>query len=212
MSSRTLWTMTTALLVVGALLAGPSLAGSDKDKASAAKAKIGAPAPDFALQDQDGNTVRLSDFAGKIVVLEWFNDECPVVVRHYRNGPNGGMNALASKYMDKGVVWLAINSTKNKTNADNKKAAQELNVNRPILNDASGEVGHLYGATNTPGMYVINKDGILAYMGAIDDDPSGRKKEGVKNYVAQALDELLAGQSVSEPQTKQYGCTVKYAK
>lgn len=194
-----------ATLLVGSLLVSSSVAG---EKAAAA-AKIGAPAPMFSLPDQNGKTVSLSDFAGKIVVLEWFNEDCPVVVRHYKND---AMNKLAGNYKDKDVVWLAINSTKQKTVESNKKAADAWKMDRPILSDPSGDVGHLYGATNTPGMYVINKDGVLAYMGAIDDNPSDNKKDGVKNYVAQALNELLAGQSVSEPQTKQYGCTVKYAK
>jgi peroxiredoxin len=172
-----------------------------------ATAKVGQPAPAFSLPDQHGKTVSLSDFKGKLVVLEWFNDECPVVVRHY---DGNAMNNLAAKYKDKDVIWLAINSSKHHNVDHNKKAAETLKINRPILDDHSGKVGHAYGATNTPGMYVINKDGVLAYMGAIDDNKSGSKKEGVKNYVSQALDELLAGKSVSEPMTQQYGCTVKY--
>lgn len=171
-------------------------------------AKIGALAPQFSLPDQNGKTVSLSDFAGKIVVLEWWNNECPIVQRHYRNN---AMNDLAAKYAARDVVWVAINSTHGKTNDDNKAAGSAMKMDRPILNDSSGEVGHAYGATNTPGMYVIDKNGALAYMGAIDDDPRG-STSSPKNYVVQALDELLTGQSVSEPQTKQYGCTVKYAK
>jgi peroxiredoxin len=171
-------------------------------------AKIGAPAPLFSLPDQNGKTVNLADFSGKIVVLEWWNNECPVVQRHYKANT---MNSLVTKYKDKDVVWLAINSTNGKTNADNKKAGDAWTMDRPILNDSPGDVGHAYGATNTPGMYVIDKQGVLAYMGAIDDDTSG-KNGHPKNYVSQAIDQLLAGQSVSEPQTKQYGCSVKYAK
>lgn len=190
-----------AALVMSGLLLSPALADQPEPV-------IGQPAPQFSLQDQNGNTVSLSDFAGKIVVLEWFNEECPIVQRHYRDGQ---MNALANKYAEKGVVWLAINSTKNKTNEDNKKAAAAWNMNRPILNDSSGDVGHAYHATNTPGMYIIDRQQNLVYWGAIDDNPNGRNST-VKNYVAQALDELLAGQSVSEPKTKPYGCTVKYAK
>jgi peroxiredoxin len=172
-----------------------------------ATAKIGAKAPAFSLPDQNGKTVSLSDFAGKIVVLEWFNDECPIVQRHYEGD---AMNKLAAKYKDKDVIWLAINSSAHHNVDHNKSAAAKMKIDRPILDDHSGTVGHTYGATNTPGMYVINKDGTLAYMGGIDNNPNGSKKDGVKNYVAQALDELLAGKAVSETQTKQYGCTVKY--
>ena len=146
-------------------------------------------------------------FRRKIVVLEWFNEDCPIVQGHYAGDK---MNKLAGKYKEKDVVWLAINSTYGKTNETNKKAATAWKMDRPILNDAPGKVGHAYGASNTPGMYVINKQGIIAYMGAIDDNSVGTKKEP-KNYVAQALDQLLAGQTITEPQTKQYGCSVKYA-
>jgi peroxiredoxin len=196
--------LSAALVLAGAMFASSGAAEQKK-----AVAKVGAPAPAFSLPDQNGRTVSLSDFTGKIVVLEWFNDECPVVVRHYEGD---AMNKLAARYKEKDVVWLAINSTAKHDVAHNKSAAEKFNIERPLLDDHGGTVGHAYGATNTPGMYVIDKQGVLAYMGAIDDDPNGRKKTGAKNYVAQALDELLAGQSVSEPQTKQYGCTVKYAR
>lgn len=172
------------------------------------KAKVGEKAPDFALTDQDGKTVHLSDFAGKTVVLEWFNEECPIVQRHYSSGD---MNKLAKTEMDNGVVWLAINSTHGKSDATNKSAAEKWNMDREILNDSNGDVGHLYGATNTPNMFVIDKSGTLVYAGAIDDNSGGDSKE-VKNYVSQALSEIQAGKPVSTPQTKPYGCSVKYAK
>jgi peroxiredoxin len=186
------------------LLASVASVGFAQTKAIA---KVGEKAPQFSLQDQNGKSVSLSDYSGKIVVLEWFNEECPIVQRHYKDD---AMNKLAGKYKEKGVVWLAINSTSGKTNAANLKADAAWKTNRPILNDSIGKVGHEYGATNTPGMFIINMDGVLAYTGGIDDNINGDKNQ-VKNYVAQALDELLAGKPVSEPQTKQYGCTVKYA-
>jgi peroxiredoxin len=193
-----------SFIIPALLLAGFVSIGIAQTKAAA---KIGEKAPAFSLQDQNGKAISLSDYAGKIVVLEWFNEECPIVQRHYKDD---AMNKLASKYKEKGVVWLAISSTSGKTNAANLKADAAWKMNRPILNDSTGKVGHEYGATNTPGMFIINKDGVLAYMGGIDDNINGDKSQ-VKNYVAQALDELLAGKAVSEPQTKQYGCTVKYA-
>jgi peroxiredoxin len=174
----------------------------------ASSAKIGAPAPQFTLDSQDGKPVSLTDYAGKIVVLEWFNDGCPIVQRHYKAGD---MNAAANEYAPKGVIWLAINSTRDTDDAHNKEAASKMAIDRPILNDATGLVGHQYGATNTPNMFVIGKDGTLAYMGAIDNDPNGDMTSGKINYVTQALDQVLAGQSVSTPQTKPYGCSVKYA-
>jgi len=187
--------------------AGDKQAKDSKDKHDhAATAVVGQPAPLFSLQDQNGKTVNLADYHDKIVVLEWFNEDCPVCARHYASG---AMQKLAKEMTDKGVVWLAVNSTKNKTNETNKRIAGEWKMDFPILNDASGEVGHLYGAKTTPHMYVINK-GVLAYNGAIDNDPNG--KGATKNYVTQAVHEIMAGQSVSEPMTKPYGCSVKYAK
>jgi peroxiredoxin len=170
--------------------------------------EIGSTAPAFTLQDQDGKNVSLSDYAGKIVVLEWFNEGCPFVKRHYEAGD---ISATASKYATQGVVWLAINSTHDTSNASNKAADAAWNMNRPILNDASGTVGHAYGATNTPEIYIIGKDGKLAYEGAIDNDPQGEKSNDKVNYAAKALDEILAGKPVSEPLTKAYGCHVHYA-
>ncbi len=139
-------------------------------------------------------------------MLEWWNEGCPVSARHARAGT---MVQTFTKYQDKGVVWLAINSTSSATNGSDKKAAEAAKLNYPILNDASGDIGHAYGARTTPHMFMVNKSGKLVYDGAIDDDPGGSKSDKL-NYVAKALDELLAGKSVSTPETKPYGCGVKY--
>lgn len=175
------------------------------------KPPTGQAAPAFTLTDQDGKSVSLSDFKGKIVVLEWFNNECPYVKKFYTGGD---MNKWASAYGEKGVVWIAINSTNGKTPESNKKVAGEWKMDRLILDDSAGNVGHLYGATNTPNMYIVDKEGNLAYQGAIDNKPSPKQEDiaGATNYVAQALDELLAGKPVSTPETKPYGCGVKYGK
>lgn len=177
----------------------------------AATAAIGKPAPAWTLQDQDGKTHSLADFKGKIVVLEWFNNECPFVVKFYREGH---MNRLAAQYAEKGVVWLAINSTNWHDNDHNRKIAKEWNINRPILNDSKGEVGRAYGARTTPHMFIINAEGVLVYAGAIDSNSSSNTADisGATNFVAKALDELLAGKPVSQPETRAYGCSVKYAK
>ena len=171
------------------------------------KAKIGEAAPDFTLQDTDGKDVTLSSFEGKIVVLEWFNPECPVVVRWYQDGD---MNKVYDKYKDKDIVWLAVNTTRGHSVDADKAAMKKWNIRRPVLNDADGKVGRAYGAKTTPHMYIIDKEGRLVYAGGIDDDQSGRKGESATNYVAKALDELLAGESVSTPETQPYGCSVKY--
>ncbi|MEO6434930.1 MAG: thioredoxin family protein [Tepidisphaeraceae bacterium] len=172
-------------------------------------AKLGEAAPSFSLQDQTGKTHTLSDYAGKVVVLEWFNNDCPYVVKHYSGG---AMNATAKKYADKDVVWLAINTTSGKSSDDNKAIAADWKIDRPILSDSTTEVAKAYQSKATPTMYIIDKEGKLVYWGAIDSDnsPDAKKIEGATNYVAKALDEVLAGKPVSEPKTKPYGCGVKY--
>src|SRR5262245_8061449 len=192
------------VMCAGVLLVACVVSFTTAGEKSKAAAKLGQPAPQFALQDQNGKTVNLSDFSGKVVVLEWFNDECPFVKGAYEGNT---MNDTASKLSEKGVVWLAIDSTKSHSVDHNKQIATEWKMDRPILDDASGSVGHLYGAKTTPHMFVINKDGTLVYMGAIYEE-SDKKA----NYVEKAVTEVLAGQSVSQPQTKSWGCTVKYAK
>jgi peroxiredoxin len=171
-------------------------------------ATIGQAAPQFTLQNDDGSPVSLSSYSGKIVVLEWTNPECPYVQRHYQEHT---MTTLAAKYQPQNVVWVAINSTHDVTNADDKTWATEQGISYPILNDSAGNVGHSYGATNTPEMYIISKDGTLLYKGAIDNDRDGDKGSAKINYVDQALSEILAGKPVSVPLTKPYGCTVHYA-
>lgn len=166
-------------------------------------------ASDFTLQSFDGETVNFSSYKGKVVVLEWFNFECPFVMYHYNTKTT--MVDLANKYKDKNVVWFAVNSTSHTTPEANKAFAQKYKLPYLILDDRSGRVGHAYNATNTPQMFVIDTKGNIVYEGAIDDSPLGKKKEGVVNYVDKALAELTAGKEVSNPETKPYGCTVKYA-
>ena len=170
-------------------------------------ASVGSPAPDFTLEDQDGTKVSLSDYAGKVVVLEWFNYDCPFVKRHYEAGT---FDKLATKFKDQGVVWLTINTTHYATNADNKKFKEANSLPYAILSDPTGEVGKMYDAKTTPHIFIIDKDGKLAYAGGIDDDPKGESAKA-NNYVKTALTDILAGTPVSTPETKPYGCSVKYA-
>jgi peroxiredoxin len=206
--------MRRALLSVAAVVAiafsSYAVADHHEEGKAGKKAKVGQPAPDFSLQDQDGKTVKLSDHKGKVVVLEWFNQSCPYVVRHYEKTDT--MNKTAQKYGD--VVWLRINTTKGKDAAANKASAEQWGIQTPILSDTSTAVAKAYGAKTTPQMYIIDKEGILRYNGAIDDDSSadGSKGDQAVNYVAKALDEIAAGETVSTPETKPYGCGVKYAK
>ncbi len=178
---------------------------SEKPEATPESSSI---APAFTLKNYDGTTVSLSDYKGKIVVLEWFNYECPFVKYHYEKAKT--MTTLAEKYKDKNVIWLAINSTAHLTTEKNKEYAQKHNINTPILDDRTSKTGRAYGAKTTPHMFVIDTEGKIAYAGAIDNSPLGRK-ETVVNYVDKALSELTAGVAVSVSNTEPYGCSVKYA-
>lgn len=166
-------------------------------------------APAFELRDQDGHAVKLADFAGNVVVLEWFNPGCPFVQRHYKS-ENPTMVTLAEKYRPQGVVWLAVNSTHTADAASNAKAAQEWKIPYPVLDDSKGDVGKAYGAKTTPHMFVIDREGRIAYQGAIDDDPRGDKKDQAVNYVDRALGSVLAGKPADPSETRPYGCSVKY--
>jgi len=194
------------LTVLGLLaLASPALA-----------AAMGQPAPGFTLKDLDGNVHRLADHKGKIVVLEWFNPGCPFVVNSHTKG---SLVDTAAREIKDGVVWLAVNSAapgKQGYGAEaNRGAAKAWSLPNPILLDESGVVGKAYGATNTPHLFVIGKDGKLAYKGAIDNSPDGERaspRGGVLvEYVKAAIDDLAAGRPVRTAETKAYGCGVKYA-
>ncbi len=196
-----------AFAVTTLLLGG--LAATQLGATAPSTLTIGAPAPQFSLQDQDGKPVALSDYAGKVVVLEWTNPDCPFVQRHYQAKT---MTTLAEQYKDKGVVWLAIDSTGQHTGADDKVWVGQNHLPYPVLSDRTGGVGHMYDAKTTPEMYVVTKAGTVAYAGGIDNDPQGEMGAGRVNYVHDALDAVLADKPVATPKTKSYGCGVHYAK
>jgi peroxiredoxin len=184
-------------------------------QSSIAETKAATDAPNFSLVDSLGKTYSLSDLKGKFVVLEWLNHGCPFVRKHYSSG---NMQKLQSTYTAKGVVWLSIASsapgkegfmTAEETNAAIKEKKSQATA---VLIDSDGKVGKLYGARTTPHMFIINPESKLIYSGAIDDNSSSRSAaiEGAKNYVAQALDEAMAGKVVAESETEPYGCSVKY--
>ena len=176
---------------------------------------VGSAAPGFSLPDAKGQTHSLSQYKGKYVVLEWFNPECPFVKKHYGSG---NMQKLQDQYTSKGVVWLTIDSNAPGTEGNiTPEQAQKISASwktheTALLLDPEGKVGRAFGAKNTPNMVIINPDGKIAYEGAIDSKASPNPADipSSTNYVKAALDESLAGKSVSTPQTKPYGCSVKY--
>lgn len=216
------------LVAVGLAVAQPEHAQNDKKKQEGEKpaqvgrpahaekkATVGEAAPDFTLTDLEGKEYKLADLTkdGKVVVLEWFNPDCPYIVKHHKTFTT--MEDIAEEYKDRGVVWLAVNSgdpsQRNAQAEYNKQKVKEFNMTVPVALDADGKVGKAYGAKATPQMFIIDSSGVLAYAGAIDNDRSPDKLGDV-NYVRQALDEILAGETVSEPETRPYGCNIKYAK
>jgi len=206
-------------LLVTALAIGfvtSATAAPEQKVAAPSKAEVGKRAPEFALTDLDGKQVKLSSFKGKTVVLEWFNPGCPFVKKSHGVG---SLVDTAKRHTRAGVVWLAINSGgAGKQGADlkdNVAAAKTWTMAHPILRDESGAIGKVYGATNTPHIFVIDKTGTLVYAGAIDNSPDAEGKSPADgklvNYVDATLEDLGAGRAVRTPTTKAYGCSVKYA-
>src|SRR4030042_3355791 len=171
-----------------------------------------AKAPEFTLKNYNNKEVKLADYKGKIIVLEWFNYECPFVKYHYEKAST--MKNLAARYKDKNVVWLTINSTSHQETSKNKEFAEKNKILYPILDDSPGVIGKAYKAKPTPHIFIINAKGNIVYNGAIDNAPLGKVPENEKliNYVDKALEELIAGKEGSTGTTKPYGCSVKYRK
>jgi peroxiredoxin len=179
-----------------------------------AAAEIGKPAPDFTATDINGKTVHLSDYKGKVVVLESYNQDCPFCHNQFATG---GMQDLQKEMTAKGVIWLMVNSV-NPRNSSYRTPEQaqaewkEYKINATDwLDDSSGAIGRLYGMLTTPHMFVIDKTGTLVYDGAIDDQPDpSHDPHKAHNYVREAVDKTLAGEKVAVSKTKPYGCAVKY--
>ncbi|MDE0704825.1 MAG: redoxin domain-containing protein [Rhodospirillaceae bacterium] len=181
-----------------------------------ASPQVGKTAPDFTGVDSNGASVTLSALRGKLVVLEWTNHGCPYVSKHYGAG---NMQKTQKAARAKGAVWLSIiSSAPGRQGHVDGAAANRLTETRGaapshVILDPKGTIGRKYEATNTPHMFIVGKDGTLLYMGAIDSIRSANPADipRAKNYVTAALSEIAAGKRVSEPVTRQYGCSVKYA-
>ena len=201
-----------AALALAALLVS---AGTTLPRAAGAAPEVGNPAPDFAGTDSTGKVHRLSDERGRIVVLEWTNHDCPFVGKHYRSG---NMQRTQKDATNGGAVWLSvISSAPDLQGHVTGPEADELTRSRgahptAVLLDPTGDIGRLYRAAVTPHMFIIDKDGTLAYRGAIDSIASWSENDipDATNYVRQALAQLKAGLPVQPRGTRPYGCSVKY--
>lgn len=180
-----------------------------------AAAVVGQPAPDFSVKDADGREVKLSQFRGKHVVLEWMNPGCPFVRKHY---DSGNMPATQKEALGKGVVWLSVYSNDDESWGYTKPAklrewvAARKAAPTALLMDGNGAVGKAYGARTTPHMYLVSPTGTLLYAGGIDSIASADKDDIAKatNYVRQAVNEALGGKPISVPSSRPYGCMIKY--
>jgi hypothetical protein len=176
---------------------------------------VGQQAPDFVAVDTTGAKHKLSDFAGKFVVLEWTNPGCPFVRKHYGSG---NMPATQKAATDKGVVWLAINSTERaasdylKADALDAWMKSHKAAATAVLMDEDGVIGQVYGARTTPHIFIIDPKGTLVYAGGIDSIASARADDikTATNYVNQALGEAFGSKPISAASTRPYGCSIKY--
>lgn len=172
--------------------------------ASHAAPEIGQPAPDFTAKTLDGKTVSLADFKGKTVVLEWYNPGCPYVKKFY---DGGNMQEFQKEVIASGAVWLVINTGGHKLEAATYYPGT-------VLQDSSQSIGRAYDAKVTPHCFVIDGNGVLAYKGAIDNNPSAKAADISKatNYVLAAVKAIKQGKAPEVTSTKAYGCGVKYSK
>jgi peroxiredoxin len=203
------------LRVCATLLAASWSAGFASPTQAGEAPHIGSAAPDFVGTDTSGKSVALKNLRGRIVVLEWSNNQCPFVGKHYRSG---NMQSLQKEATQQGIVWLTVLSSAPAEQGNVTAAeADELTRSRgaaptAVILDPSGAIGRAYGARTTPHMFVIDKAGTLVYMGGIDDKPTTDVADipTAKNYVRLALAAIASGTPVQDPVTRPYGCSVKY--
>lgn len=199
-------TLLGSIVAIGAL----ALVASPSVSAFGDGAEVGKPAPAFELKDQNGKTHKLADFAGKTLVIEWFNPDCPFIVGTYEKG-------LASSTIDAlkkdGAVFIAVNSTGNAPLEEVMKKSTAFlakhKIDHPVLFDHDGAIGKAYGAATTPHMYVIDGKGILRYQGAFSNDPKFQTKDAT-NYVLETCKAIKAGTEAAVTYEKPWGCSVKY--
>jgi peroxiredoxin len=202
-----------SLALLGTVAMADSHNKDSKDE-KAAGAKVGEKAPAFTAKDTAGKEHKLSDFAGKIVVLEWYNPDCPFCQNIYKGGAVAD-TIKQLRALDSNVVYIAINSTANKPEDEVRSQSdaflKQHKVEIPVLMDYSGTIGKAYDARTTPHMFVIDDKGVLRYQGAFTDDPKGENKAAM-NYVVNAVKQIKANETVEPSYVKSWGCSVKYAK
>ncbi len=196
------------------LEAGNAEEARAREAASLELATLGELVPDFTLPTTSGTRVRLADYLGKIVVIEWLNPDCPFT-RH--NHTSGFLKDYPKQARSEGIVWLGINSASMQKMGGSlevtRQSIEEWGIEFPVMLDESGNVGRRFDATTTPEVFLINELGVLVYVGAVDNMPFGKVRGGAEgqNYLARAIAQLKAGKAVSPSFQQSYGCRVKYA-
>ena len=203
------------LMGSAAIAAGTTIGALGLTSPAFAAPNVGSAAPDFSIADSNGKVHNLQDYRGKTVILEWTNHDCPFVVKHYGTE---NMQKLQRDATADGIVWLSVVSsapgTQGYVQGDeaNKLTEERKAAPTAVLLDPKGKLGRDYTARVTPHMYIIDAEGKLVYMGGIDDTPTANWDDvkTAKNFVRAALDDMAKGQSIQNPVTRAYGCTVKY--
>jgi peroxiredoxin len=194
-----------------ASLAAGTLAGS-AHATGLSRVNVGAPAPLFTAKGADGRQHSLRDYAGKLVVLEWTSPVCPFTAVKYKSG---AMQALQRYAASRQIVWLSIDTAATDKAGYLTPAAARARIAKThaavtaFLFDVDGNIARSYGAKTTPSFFVVNRDGKLAYEGAMDDQVFADDRAG-REYVKSALDDLIAGRPVQKTETQPQGCAIEY--
>lgn len=176
------------------------------------RVNIGTAAPAFTAKGADGHQHSLKDYAGKLVVLEWTSPVCPFTALKYQNGAMQALQRFAAAHA---VVWLSIDTSAPGRAGYLTPAAAQARVSKTqaivtaFLFDVGGSIAGRYGAKTTPSFFVVGRDGRLAYQGAMDDQVFADEPIG-HEYVKAALEDLMAGRAVRQPETKAQGCAIEY--
>jgi peroxiredoxin len=200
-----------AAAIVSIAVAGIGLAGLAQGS-GLGRVDVGVQAPQFTAKGADGKQHSLRDYAGKLVVLEWTNPVCPFTAVKYKSG---AMQALQRYAASRQIVWLSIDTAApDKAGyltppAARARIAQTHATVTAFLFDVDGNIARSYGAKTTPSFFVVNRDGKLAYEGAMDDQVFADDTAG-REYVKSALDDLVAGRRVQKTETQPQGCAVEY--
>ena len=200
-----------AASIVSIAVAGIGMAGL-AHATGLGRVDVGTQAPQFTAKGADGKQHSLHDFAGKLVVLEWTNPVCPFTAIKYKSG---AMQALQRYAASRQIVWLSIDTAAPdkagylSPSAARARIAQTHATVTAFLFDVDGSIARSYGAKTTPSFFVVNRDGKLAYEGAMDEQVFADQAAG-SEYVKSALDDLVAGRRVQKTETQPQGCAVEY--